>query len=68
MLVRSVVNHTSIYKYLIINIAEDLIEHSDRDVLEQHRLMLLAIWSVTNPETNADDLGKSPTWKAGLTA
>jgi hypothetical protein len=31
------VNHTSIYKYLIINIAEDLIEHSDRDVLEQHR-------------------------------
>jgi|TARA_B110000914_G_scaffold1169_1_gene1024 hypothetical protein len=28
--------------------------------------MLLAIWSVTNPETNADDLGKSPTWKGRL--
>lgn len=59
-------NHTSIYKYLIINNAEDLIEQADRNVVEQHRPDVAAICSVTNPERNADDLGKPSIWKGRL--
>lgn len=36
MAVRSVENHTLVYKYLIINIAEDRTENADRNVVGQH--------------------------------
>jgi hypothetical protein len=37
MLVRSLMNDTSIYKYLIIYIPKDNIENADQGVAEHHR-------------------------------